>query len=121
MKFSGNWSGCGEIVNLNVITNAVSIEKYAINLKIIEQTKNIFILRGSVIGDNKIPTNFNIIGYYNPNTQCIEASEKSGNGITTTYIKDNHLYHRASVSNGNSQSHINFAATFKLSKNDCDC
>ena len=119
MKFSGNWSGCGEIVNLNVVTNAVNTEKLTINLTIIEQTKNIFILRGSVVGDNKIANNFNIIGYYNPNTQCIEASEKSGNGITTTYIKDNHLYHRASVSNGNSQSHINFAATFKLSKIDC--
>jgi hypothetical protein len=120
MKFSGNWSGCGEIVNLNVSTNAVSIDNYAINLKIIEQTKNIFILRGSVVGDNKIPNNFNIIGYYNPNTQCIEASEKSGNGVTTTYIRDNHLYHRASVSNGNSKSNTNFAATFKLSKDHCN-
>ncbi len=112
MKFTGNWKGKGKILNLNLTNNKTTSSCFNINMEIIEESDDIYILRGNVVDKNDEIT-FNIIGYYNPNTKCIETSEKSGDGITSTFIKNNKLYHRFSVAN---QSNISSAGSFKLYK-----
>jgi hypothetical protein len=115
MKFTGNWKGKGEIILLDLTNNKTKSLCFSINMEIIKESDDIYILRGNVIdvNDKNNIITFNIIGYYNPNTKCIETSEKSGDGITTTFIKNKKLYHRASIAN---QSNISSAASFKLYK-----
>lgn len=116
MKFNGNWKGKGKIIKLNTLNNQTSTDKVMILLNIKEESDNIFLLTGKVVDKQNNIISFAIIGYYNPNTKCIETSEKSGNGITTTFFKSKKLYHRASISNSLENPNINFAASFKLVK-----
>jgi hypothetical protein len=116
MRFDGNWKGKGEIITLNTVTKQTSTGNSIIQMEIIKKSDDIFILTGKVFNENNEVTQYDIIGYYNPNTKCIETNEKSGYGITSTFIKNNRLYHRASVSKINNEPNIKFAAKFKLKK-----
>ena len=116
IKFNGKWKGKGNIISLNIVTKQTTSSKAIIEMEIIQKSCDIYVLTGKIIDKNNSVITYDIIGYYNPNTKCIETSEKSGDGITSTFIKDNKLYHRASVCKNESEPKVSFAASFKLKK-----